>query len=655
MDLMSIHVSFLLFESIFCFLSALVSLSDKGFKNKRVMVTLLNISVGLMLLAEFTYYLFKDQDVFSSYIMVRLCCFVDFFICDFLILAYVVYASYIIFGQFSIKKGAPCRFRIILSLFIGVVGIILVIVSQFTGIYYIVDEHNVYHRGPLFLVSVGIPFLAMFIFMTITLQYARKLGARMTIALMSYVLLPLIGGILQYFFYGYSFMEMATGLSVILLFIEGAIDTKREVIRVSKTEVRTGLANEHGCVEWLNSKEDRSELLNYAAIFFDLIKFSEINRKHGMAIGDQFLNNYASSFASFMDEDEILGRAYGNLFVAIVKKNKLKHFVRLLEKMDVTVKEGDNISITETISARAGVYEITKDDMGGEDILTNAGTALSLAKSPRTPDIVYLSQNLLDSFEEQKRIVSDIKVGLANGHFEAYYQPKVNCVSKMLCGAEVLARWRHNGVIKRPGEFIPLMEEFDLICDLDIYMLEQVCKDIKNWLAAGLHPPVISVNVSRRNLKEEDLASKIDKIVMGYGIPKDLIEIEVTERSDEFSVAELKEYVASLHKHGYSASIDDFGCESSSLTLLREINFDTLKIDKGFIDKEQSKDLTILEHIVTLSKALNIGIVAEGVERASQLNTLKSMGVEIIQGYYYDMPLSLEEMTERVRNPIYNK
>lgn len=655
MDLMSIHVSFLLFESIFCFLSALVSVSDKGFKNKRVMVTLLNISVGLLLLAEFTYYLFKDQDQFASYILVNLCCFADFFIIDFLIIAYVVFASYIIFGQFSLKKGAPCRIRLTLCSLIGLVGIVMVIVSQFTGIYYSIDEHNVYHRGPLFLISVAIPFLAMFIFMTIIIQNARKLGVRMTIALMSYVLLPLAGGILQYFFYGYSFMEMATGFSVILLFIEGAIDTKREVIRVSKTEVRTGLANEHGCVEWLNNKEDRKDLLNYAVIFFDLMKFSEINRKHGMDMGDQFLHNYATTFSSFMDDDEILGRAYGNLFIAIVKKKKLKNFTRLLEKMDVTVKEGDNISVTETISARAGVYEITKDDQGGEDIITNAGTALSLAKSPRTPDIVYLSEKLLDSFEEQKRIVSDIKIGLANGHFEAYYQPKVNSVTKMLCGAEVLARWRHNGVIKRPGEFIPLMEEFDLICDLDIYMLEQVCKDIKAWLAAGLHPPVVSVNVSRRNLKEKDLAAKIDEIVMSYGIPKDLIEIEVTERSDEFSIPELREYVSSLHKHGYSASIDDFGCESSSLTLLREINFDTLKIDKGFIDKEQSKDLTILEHIVTLSKALNIGIVAEGVERESQLKILNSMGVEVIQGYYYDMPLSLEEMTERVRNPLYNK
>ncbi|MBO7424826.1 MAG: diguanylate cyclase, partial [Clostridiales bacterium] len=337
MDLMSIHVSFLLFESIFCFLSALVSVSDKGFKNKRVMVTLLNISVGLLLLAEFTYYLFKDQDQFSSYIMVNLCSFANFFIVDFLIIAYVVFASYIIFGKFSLKKGAPCRIRLTLCTLIGLIGIIMVIVSQFTGIYYHIDEHNVYHRGPLFLISVAIPFLAMFIFVTIIIQNARKLGVRMTIALMSYFLLPLVGGILQYFFYGYSFLEMATGFSVILLFIEGAIDTKREVIRVSKTEVRTGLANEHGCVEWLNSKEDRSELLNYAVIFFDLIKFSEINRKHGMDMGDQFLHNYAASFSSFMDDDEILGRAYGNLFIAIVKKKKLKNFTRLLEKMDVTV------------------------------------------------------------------------------------------------------------------------------------------------------------------------------------------------------------------------------------------------------------------------------------------------------------------------------
>ena len=384
------------------------------------------------------------------------------------------------------------------------------------------------------------------------------------------------------------------------------------------------------------------------------MKFSEINRRHGMAVGDQFLHNYAATFSQFMNEDELLGRAYGNLFIAIVKKRKLKNYIRLLEKMDVTVTEGD-FSVTETISARAGVYEITKSNLGGEDIITYAGTALSLAKSPRSPDIVYLSQKLLDIFEEQKRIVSDIKAGLTNGFFEAYYQPKVNSRTSTLCGAEVLSRWRHNGVIKRPGEFVPLMEEYDLICDLDLYMLEQVCKDLKTWMSAGLVPPVISVNLSRRNLKDEDLTNKIDDIVTGYGVPKRLIEIEITERSDEFSVASLKAYVDSLHQHGFSVSIDDFGCESSSLTMLREINFDTLKIDKGFIDKEQAKDLKILEHIVKLSKAINVHIVAEGVEKESQLRTLNSMGVEVIQGFYYDMPLNFEEMTARIRNPVYDK
>ena len=266
-----------------------------------------------------------------------------------------------------------------------------------------------------------------------------------------------------------------------------------------------------------------------------------------------------------------------------------------------------------------------------------------------------MSQDLLESFQEQKMILSDIKAALENGHFEAYYQPKVNSRTGILCGAEVLARWRHNGVIKRPGEFIQIMEENDLICDLDMYILRQVCKDLKKWLADGLNPPCISVNVSRRNLKDPKIASKIDEIVRSYDVPKGLIEIEITERSDEFPVSAMKNFVDSLHKYGLCASIDDFGCESSSLTMLREINFDTLKIDKGFIDKEQKKDLTILEHIVKLAKAIDLDIVAEGVERESQIKTLNSMGVEVIQGYYYDMPLPLDEMTERVRNPLYEK
>ena len=159
---------------------------------------------------------------------------------------------------------------------------------------------------------------------------------------------------------------------------------------------------------------------------------------------------------------------------------------------------------------------------------------------------------------------------------------------------------------------------------------------------------------SRRNLDDPNIVKNIDEVVTGAGIPKDLIEIEVTENKDEAAISVLKNFVDSLHELGYKASIDDFGSASSSLMLLREINFDTLKIDKGFVDLAKQKDLAILTHIAKIGKELHVDIVAEGVEHKEQIKTLDNLGVNVIQGFYFDRPLSHDDMTERLKSPVYD-
>ena len=650
--MLSIHLAFMLFESIFCFLAAFVSAANKSLRNKRVMVTLLNMGVGVMLLFEFLYYVYKDQDTLNSYCMVRISNFIVFFLVDCMMFLYTKYASIRLFGNFDLKKGEPCRIRFMLSSISALIGMAMVAISQFTGIYYYFDEHNTYHRGPLFIVSVIIPFVGMSFVLSVLIQYRKRISPHRLLVLASYVLLPLIGGIIQYFTPGYSYLEIMIGFAVILLFAEGSVDTSIEVDKAGKTEVRTGLANEHGCVEWLNSRPDKRDLLKYAAVFFDIIEFSKINKRYGMAKGDMFLMNYASKFRELLDEDEILGRPLGNQFLAIVKKEKLPLYLSLLEETDIFVSLGE-VTYRETFESRAGIYKIDEENLKGEDIITFAGNALSIAKSHRTPHFVYMTRELRESIEEQKQLVADIQKGIEKGEFTAFYQPKVSIDTKMICGAEALARWDRNGRIISPSEFINIMETNDLICELDFYILGKVCNDIREWIDNGLKPPVISINMSRSNLKYDDPASRIDEVIEKYQIPRRLIEIEVTERADEFPTERLKNFVDSLHERGYRVSIDDFGCESSSLALLREINFDTLKIDKGFVDNEFSKDLTILEHIVNLAKAINVNIVAEGVERESQVEILSSMGVDVIQGFFYDEPIPKIEMTARIKNPEY--
>ena len=197
------------------------------------------------------------------------------------------------------------------------------------------------------------------------------------------------------------------------------------------------------------------------------------------------------------------------------------------------------------------------------------------------------------------------------------------------------------------------MERNESICDLD--MLRRICKDISKWMEDGLAIPPVSINFSRRNLADPDLAEKIDRVVTESGIPKNLIEIELTETVDEFPLSVMKAFVDELHKRGFSSSIDDFGSANSSMAVLREISFDTVKIDKGFIDHDQNKDLTILDHIIKMALSIGLKIVAEGVEQEAQVKKLQSFGTEVIQGYYYDRPMPEEKMRERLKDPYYNK
>ena len=648
---------FLLVEAVLCFvLTPLYAISKDPLRVRKSIVLALNISCGLMLMCEFLFYIYNGStrpvDVVIMYV-------VNAAVYYSIILLLIFYSMMVfckLFGRFDFKPDMPCRNRFIAVSIVAAIGIILITVSQFTGLYYYFDENNVYQRGPLFWLAAILPTVGLLIVASVIIQHREKITLVQQLILISYIVLPLIGELIQIFFFGSSLMNICMGLSVLLMFFENAIDKEKEIDKASKTEVRTGLANELGCIEWLNGMNGKDEIKNYSAVFFDLRKFSDINRVYGIENGNRILANFGNIMLGKIDKDEILGRQFGNQFVAIVKDRNLDEFIKVLQGVEVSFIDGHTGSENKvTLSARVGVYQIDRTDLEGEDILVFAAQALVAAKSKDNDDVVWLTREMLNSAVERKKLESDIKTGLNTGEFRPYYQPKVNSSTGKLCGTEALSRWIHNGSIVPPGIFIPIMESNDTIRSLDLYMLKCVCEDISKWLKDGVEVPVISVNFSRRNLADPELAKRIDAVVRNSGIPKDRIEIEVTETNDEFSIEVLRNFVDELHKLGYKVSIDDFGSASSSLTLLREVYFDTLKIDKGFVDHAKTRDLAILTHIIKLAKEIDIDIVAEGVELKNQIDTLNELGVDVIQGYFFDKPLTKEDLTDRLISPYYNK
>ena len=655
-DILTTQMVFLIFEAIFCLLSAQVySVSRDTLRFRKSVVLSLNISCGIMLICERLFYVYNGSTERVDVIVMHVVNAAVYYLIALLLLFYAMLVAIRLFGRFDLKSAdMPGRGRFLIVCGIVVAAVILITVSQFTGIYYYFNEVNIYQRGPLFWLAAAMPTVGVILVASVIIQYRNRITRSQEFVLLSYLVLPLIGEVVQILFIGNSFMNICIGLSVLLMFFENAIHKEEEILKAGRTEIRTGLANEHGYIEWMNAMKGKPELKDYAAVFFDLRKFSDINRRYGIENGNRILAAFGNILRGMIENDEILGRQFGNQFIAIVKKKNLDDLLNVLKGVEVPFTD----SVTEeekkvTLSAHIGVYMIDRTDLEGEDILIFAGHALSTAKSKDTDDVVWLTQELIDAIAARKKLESDIRKGLTKGEFRPFYQPKVNIRTGRLCGAEALCRWHHDGQIIPPGSYIPLMEANDSICLMDFHILKSVCEDIARWLEEGINVPMISVNFSRRNLVDPNLAKKIDAVVVAARVPKKLIEIEVTESSDEFSIGVLRNFVDSLHKLGYKVSIDDFGSASSSLTLLREISFDTLKIDKGFVDHDKPKDITILTYIVKLAGEISMDIVAEGVEQKVQIDILKNLGVDVIQGFYFDRPLSREDMTKRMQSPVY--
>ncbi|MCR5415170.1 MAG: bifunctional diguanylate cyclase/phosphodiesterase [Pseudobutyrivibrio sp.] len=531
----------------------------------------------------------------------------------------------------------------------------LMIIDMPIGNIYYFTEDNHHTQGLFFPVTYLILIYYLLVIIVLSFIKRRKNMSNSEFFIIfvgiGFIIFNIVG---EVFIEGYENNSLiATSLSVLaysIYFKNQANSEEKEELEV--TEVRTGLYNENACVARINELCNEKIAEKYAVIYFDIKRFSVVNETYGIDVGSRLLIEYAKELSTILKADEIIGRRGSDLFIAVIKKTTVDIFLKRLEGLNITFDyQGKGYTIN--VSSLAGVYMIREKYISGDEAISNAYLALNYGKSTSKRNVTYLNEELKSTIKDQKQFEADIPEAMSREEFIVYYQPKVNSKTSTLCGAEALVRWIHGGKLIPPGQFIPVLEHNELMCDMDFYMLRHVCQDIEKWIAHGLVPPTISVNFSRRNLSNKKLAEEIDAIVNEYHVPKKMIEIEITETIDEFPISVLRDFVDDLHRLGYRVAVDDFGSGSSSLSLLREVTFDTLKIDKGFVDRAYAKDLTILSYMIKLAIALNIEVLAEGAEQKEQIETLASLGCYIIQGYYYDKPLPKEDFEQRIINRRY--
>lgn len=398
------------------------------------------------------------------------------------------------------------------------------------------------------------------------------------------------------------------------------------------------------------------ELVNKTAVRINLKHFSLINDKIGMEAGDVAMRRYCQAISEAFRNEGVICRLGGDNFVAIFATKYLQDVVKCLRGIPVPYDDKGKNRVE--ISSIAGIYRIQDADEVENPgfVMGKIVDAYQIAKQDHTDDIIYYRDVFQVLKAKNLHIHTNFKKALFNEEFKVYYQPKVDILSRKLNGAEALCRWIHDGQVIPPMEFIPALERGTDICELDFYMLEHVCRDIRRWLDSGYSVVRISVNLSRRHMIDPDLFSHIVGIIDRHLVPHELIEIELTETMADVEFRYLKRVVSQLQEAGIFVSVDDFGVGYSSLNLIKQIPWDVLKLDKSILpvkDENEEKGSKMFGHIVSMANEIGLNCVAEGVETKEQLDIMKRTGCYTAQGFLFDKPLPVEEFEKRLTTKSY--
>ena len=424
---------------------------------------------------------------------------------------------------------------------------------------------------------------------------------------------------------------------------------KELVDRAMMTDSMTMVSNTSGMKRFLAQAVVKNNLAAYNCVFMNIKNFRYYNQKVGSAQGDELLRLYASKISDFLLPDENITRMGGDNFIVFVKKERMGAFFERTNKITIQLWISNQPMSMEG-ETRMGIYDIVPGD-NADDALNCATIALSYARQQNAKNVIWFEKKMRDTDLMAQDISIAFPKALKQGDMIVYYQPKVSLKDNSLCGCEALVRWVRDGLIVPPMDFIPALEREGTICDLDMYVFEKVCKDIRRWLDHGMKPVRVSVNFSKLHFKDERFAEHILDIIHRQGIPATYIEIELTEASGFESFDSFVEFSRIMRDNGIEVSIDDFGTGYSSLNVLKKLDVDIIKLDKSFIDtirNEDVQDEVFIRNIVNMINELGMRVVAEGVETDTQVEFLKKIDCAAVQGYYYDRPMPRDRFEDRL-------
>lgn len=447
----------------------------------------------------------------------------------------------------------------------------------------------------------------------------------------------------------WDFVTKPYNMEIIMFRLKNAIERSqlsalKELKYLSEYDGLTGIYNKTKFFSATRDLIDSNRGESFAFFRFDVDRFQLINSFFGAKEGDKLLIYIAKCLEeeTITCEKVTYGRIESDIFGMCLPYDKAKVKKIIQGSKDNLAKFNLNYDIVPSI----GIYMIEDITLSVEEMYNRATLAAKSCKGNYIDFYAYYNENMSIELAKVQAITNEMKSALENGQFEIYLQPQYNIYTNSPWGAEALVRWNHpeKGLIS-PNEFIPIFERNGFITKLDYYVWERVCQCLHTWKTKGITPYPISVNVSRVNIYNPKFVEILLELIDRYQLEPALFNLELTESAYTDNPTAMKKTMAQLQSHGFTIMMDDFGSGYSSLSLLKDIRIDILKIDMRFLSDTETagRGENIITSVIRMAKWLNIPVIAEGAETKEQIELLRSVGCDYVQGYYFARPMPVHE------------
>ncbi|UNT53396.1 EAL domain-containing protein [Lysinibacillus capsici] len=433
----------------------------------------------------------------------------------------------------------------------------------------------------------------------------------------------------------------------------------KKITHIAYHDELTGLPNRRKLEQRLENEFHQSRRTGekFALFFIDVNRFKHINDGLGHIIGDMFLVEMSNRLRNIDHTSNSFYRHNSDEFVMIL--NDVSRIEEMAKEIISVFNESfivDTYEFYASISIGISIFPDHANSV--EELLKNADIAMYAAKSTRGNQYRLYRDNMDEANDKWLLLETKLHQALKQDRLELHYQPKIDLKTDSVIGMEALLRW-YDPVLGHipPDRFIPFAEDCGLINDIGVWVLRKACAQARQWNEAHELSLRVAVNISPIHISTGGFVDMVRSVIAETGIDPNLLEIEITEMSMLDYTEDLIDTIKQLRELGITISLDDFGTGYSSLNYLKKFPVDVLKIDRAFVRDivPEKSGIAMISAMISLAHALNLQVVAEGVEEEAELNVLREHGCEYVQGYYFSKPLSVGDFTNLIVNTVTNK